>query len=148
MHDDWIARTRARAVKAPKVTDTPTLPFSQTEMQRTNESSLYFSTGDAKPQTARANWSRYLDTVFELAKVDGTHSHRFRDTFAVELLLAGTPLETVSVLLGHSAVRVTERHYKPWVRFACSSPPYAIKCCERSDLAPWPMGRGAGEHHV
>jgi integrase len=30
----------------------------------------YFSTGNAKPQTARANWSRYLDTVLELAEVE------------------------------------------------------------------------------
>ena len=34
MHDDWIAKNPARAVKAPKVTDKPTLPFSQAEMQR------------------------------------------------------------------------------------------------------------------
>ena len=82
----------------------------------TNEAGRYFSTGDAKPQTARANWSRYLDSLFDLAKVEDGHSHRFRDTFAVELLLAGTPLETVSVLLGHSSVKITEKHYRPWVR--------------------------------
>jgi integrase/recombinase XerD len=34
----------------------------------------------------------------------------------VELLLAGVPLETVSILLGHSSVKITEKHYKPWVR--------------------------------
>ena len=39
-----------------------------------------------------------------------------RDTFAVECLLGGVPLERVSVLLGHSSVKVTERHYAPWVR--------------------------------
>jgi integrase len=82
----------------------------------TNDSGRYFSTGSAKPQTARANWSRYLDSLFALAKIDRAHSHRFRDTFAVELLLAGAPLETVSVLLGHSSVKITEKHYKPWVR--------------------------------
>jgi hypothetical protein len=26
------------------------------------------------------------------------------------------PLERVSVLLGHCSIRVTERHYAPWVR--------------------------------
>ena len=36
--------------------------------------------------------------------------------FAVELLLAGVPIERVSVLLGHQSVRITEKHYAPWVR--------------------------------
>ena len=76
----------------------------------------FFSSGRAKPQTARANWSRYLDTLFELAKVRAAHSHRFRDTFAVSLLENGVSIENVSVLLGHSSVRITERHYKPWVK--------------------------------
>jgi integrase len=44
------------------------------------------------------------------------HAHRFRDTFAVELLLAGVPLKRVSILLGHTSVRITEKHYAPWVR--------------------------------
>jgi integrase len=79
-------------------------------------SGRFFSTGDAKPQTARANWSRYLDSLFELANVRGAHSHRFRDTFAVSLLLKGVSLESVSKLLGHSSIKVTERHYAPWVK--------------------------------
>ena len=40
----------------------------------------------------------------------------FRDTFAVEMLLAGVPIDQVSILLGHASVRVTEKHYSPWVR--------------------------------
>jgi site-specific recombinase XerD len=82
----------------------------------TNGNGRYFSSGNAKPQTARSNWSRYLDTVFELAGVPNAHSHRFRDTFAVSLLVKGVSLENVSVLLGHSSVKITERHYRPWVR--------------------------------
>jgi integrase len=82
----------------------------------TNDNGRFFSTGNAKSQTARANWSRYLQSLFELAKVSGGHSHRFRDTFAVELLSAGVPLETVSILLGHSSIKITEKHYKPWVK--------------------------------
>jgi integrase/recombinase XerD len=34
----------------------------------------------------------------------------------VELLLAGVPIERVSILLGHQSVRITEKHYNPWVR--------------------------------
>ena len=37
----------------------------------------------------------------------------FRDTFAVELLLAGVPIDQVSLLLGHSSVKVTEKHDAP-----------------------------------
>lgn len=76
----------------------------------------YFSTGNARPQTARANWSRYLEKVFELAHVSEAHSHRFRDTFAVSLLQNGVSIENVSILLGHSSIRITERHYRPWVK--------------------------------
>jgi len=34
----------------------------------------------------------------------------------VEMLLAGVPLDQVSMLLGHSSVKITEKHYAPWVR--------------------------------
>jgi len=49
-------------------------------------------------------------------KIADGHAHRFRDTFAVELLLAAVPRERVSILLGHTSVKVTERHYSPWIR--------------------------------
>lgn len=35
----------------------------------------------------------------------------FRDTFAVECLLSGMPLEQVSVLPAHSWIRIAEKHY-------------------------------------
>ncbi len=40
----------------------------------------------------------------------------FRDTFAVELLLSGIPIDQVSLLLGHGSVKVTEKHYAPFVK--------------------------------
>jgi len=40
----------------------------------------------------------------------------FRDTFAVEMLLAGVPIDQVSLLLGHSSVKITERNYSPFVK--------------------------------
>jgi site-specific recombinase XerD len=39
-----------------------------------------------------------------------------RNTFAVSLLLKGVSLESVSKLLGHTSIKVTERHYAPWVK--------------------------------
>jgi integrase/recombinase XerD len=43
-------------------------------------------------------------------------SHRLRDTFAVDLLHKGVPLEEVSKLLGHDSIKTTERHYSKWVK--------------------------------
>jgi integrase len=82
---------------------------------RTSEK-FFFWTGDSKLKSAVGDWQRSLGKLFKLAQVPDGHAHRFRHTFAVELLLAGVPMERVSVLLGHSSVRVTERHYAPWVR--------------------------------
>jgi len=80
----------------------------------------YFWSGQGKRETVICHWQMRLKKVFDLAKVSkgegNAISHRFRDTFAVELLLAGAPIERVSILLGHQSVRVTERHYNPWVR--------------------------------
>jgi integrase/recombinase XerD len=61
-------------------------------------------------------WQQSLQTLFSIAGVSGGHAHRLRDTFAVELLLTGVPLDRVSVLLGHQSIRITERHYAPWTR--------------------------------
>lgn len=40
----------------------------------------------------------------------------FRDTFAVEMLLAGVPIDQVSLLLGHASVKITEKSYAPFVK--------------------------------
>jgi integrase/recombinase XerD len=52
----------------------------------------------------------------EMFQARGIHSHQLRDTFAVELLLAGVPIEDVAQLLGHASIKVTERAYSPWVK--------------------------------
>jgi len=75
----------------------------------------FFWTGESEPKSCVGDWQRSLRRLFKLAGVPDAHPHRFRDTFAVELLLAGVPLERVSILLGHQSVRITEKHYSPWV---------------------------------
>jgi integrase/recombinase XerD len=76
----------------------------------------FFWDGTSNLETIVGSWRKRFVKLFELAKVKDGHPHRFRDTFAVELLLTGVPIERVSVLLGHQSVRITERHYAPWVR--------------------------------
>jgi integrase/recombinase XerD len=77
--------------------------------------SYYFWSGNGKPKGRVGNFQGMLRTLFKLAEVNDGHPHRFRHTFACELLLAGVPIETVAILLGHSSVRVTEKHYSPWI---------------------------------
>jgi integrase/recombinase XerD len=83
----------------------------------------FFWTGNGHPKSAVADWQRSYRRLFDLAEIkkpDGTRKrcfpHMFRDTFAVEMLLAGVPLEQVSILLGHKSVKITEKHYAPWVK--------------------------------
>jgi integrase len=83
-------------------------------VERNNEH-YYFWSGTSEKDGAARDYMRYLASLFRLDGVQRGHAHRFRDTFAVELLLAGVPLERVSVLLGHSSVKITEKHYAPWV---------------------------------
>ena len=56
--------------------------------------------------------------LFEAAGVRSGHmvSHRLRDTFAVDLLQKGVPMEEVSKLLGHTSIKTTEKHYAKWVK--------------------------------
>jgi site-specific recombinase XerD len=55
--------------------------------------------------------------VRRLGRIAGIHAHphRFRDTFAVELLSRGVDIRTVQKLLGHKSVTTTERHYAHFV---------------------------------
>jgi len=96
--------------------------------------------GNSKVDTATGNARRALRKIFGKAKIEPydkeketseAHPHRFRDTFAVGLLLAGVPLEQVSILLGHRSVKVTEKHYAPWVRSRQENP-------ERAVAGAWP----------
>ena len=76
----------------------------------------FFWDGTSKVETIVGSWRKRLNRLFELAGVNNGHAHRFRDTFATELLLAGVLLERVRILLGHSSTKVTDKHYSPWVR--------------------------------
>jgi hypothetical protein len=67
-------------------------------------------------ESATGDRQRALKGVFKEAGIPGGHAHRFRDTLAVGLLQAGVPMDRVPVLLGHSSIKGTEKHYSPWVR--------------------------------
>jgi site-specific recombinase XerD len=77
----------------------------------------FFWSGNGKATTAVRGWRRSIAHVFKAAALQRDkqllrcHLHMFRHTFAIEKLLAGVPLEDVSMLLAHRSIKVTERHY-------------------------------------
>ena len=79
-----------------------------------------FWSGEGAEATIAKNWSNcYVQPIFEAARIERKGhmlSHRLRDTFAVDLLEKGVPLEEVSKLLGHTSIKTTERHYAKWVQ--------------------------------
>jgi integrase/recombinase XerD len=77
-----------------------------------------FWSGVGDEESATKNWAKYLAKLFDDAKITSGHmrSHRLRDTFAVDLLQNGVPLEEVSKLLGHNSIKTTEKSYAKWVK--------------------------------
>jgi integrase/recombinase XerD len=83
----------------------------------------FFWTGNGSRTSVVSSWERSFQKLFRIANIlkpDGTakkcHVHMLRDTFAIEHLLAGVPIDQVSMLLGHKSIKTTERHYAPWVK--------------------------------
>jgi len=83
----------------------------------------FFWSGNGDPKSAVADWQRSYRRLFisaDIRTADGErkrcHPHMFRDTFAVEMLLAGVPIDQVSLLLGHASVKITEKSYSPFVK--------------------------------
>jgi integrase/recombinase XerD len=79
-----------------------------------------FWSGKGEEESLAKGWAnRYIAPLFEAAKVESNghmRSHRLRDTFAVDMLENGVPLEEVSKMLGHESIKTTERSYAKWVK--------------------------------
>ena len=73
-----------------------------------------FWSGESSPESCSSVWQEAYRKLFKHAGITG-HPHRFRHTFAKNLLLAEVPLETVSLLLGHKKLAITEKHYARFV---------------------------------
>jgi integrase/recombinase XerD len=77
---------------------------------------LFWNSGQGTERTATTNWSDELRKLFRAAGLPKGHPHQLRDTFAVELLKNGIPLEEVSRALGHDSIKTTEKYYAKWVK--------------------------------
>jgi site-specific recombinase XerD len=78
-----------------------------------------FWTGNGLESSTVTHWQDDMRTLFKAAGIKSSghmRSHRLRDTFAVDLLEKGVPLEEVSKLLGHESIKTTEKSYAKWVK--------------------------------
>jgi hypothetical protein len=91
------------------------------------EGKYFFWSGSSKPKSAVGDFQRSLRTLFDLAGMPHIHAHLFRHTYATELLTAGTSIETVAALMGHSSTKVTEKSYSHWVKGRQESLEAAVK---------------------
>lgn len=60
-------------------------------------------------------WQESFRGLSTLAGVEDATPHRWRHTFSKNLLVAGVSLQTVSTLLGHRKLAITERYYARFV---------------------------------
>ena len=74
------------------------------------------------------NPRQWIEIVLEKAKVDNFHWHDLRHTFASRLVMKGIDLHTVSKLLGHKTLTVTQR-------YAHLSPEHNLAAVEVLDAA-------------
>jgi integrase len=83
----------------------------------------FFWSLNSAPDTLGKHWAERIRSLNPRLNFKDEHgksmqfrSHMLRDTFAVEMLLAGVSLEDVSRMLTHKSIKTTEKYYAPWVR--------------------------------
>ena len=120
--EDGMYRIVTKRTKTGTHVSVPIPPEVAEEALAACDHPTYLLWQNTKKGTARQaghSTSIAITKIFERAKIrtDGhMKSHRLRDTFDVDLLQQGVPLEDVSRMLGHSNVATTERHYSAWVK--------------------------------
>jgi integrase/recombinase XerD len=95
-------------------------PVAKELLAALNGNPVYvFWTGQGTETTCVSHWQEDFRKLFRASGIvaqGNMLSHRLRDTFAVDLLEKGVPLEEVSKLLGHESIKTTERSYAKWVK--------------------------------
>ena len=119
LREDGVYRVTTSRTKTGTDVSVPIPPAVAEEVLDLDNSNprYLFWTGEGRGETIANVWTtRYIRPLFDAAKIPcGGHmvSHRLRDTFAVDLLEKGVPMEEVAALLGNS-LRVCEKHYAKW----------------------------------
>jgi site-specific recombinase XerD len=93
----------------------PGLVANSLRMLPKSNPTYFFWNGRSKLSSATDLWrTNRLKKIFENAEVENAHPHRFRHTFAAELLKKGVPAGTVAILLGNTE-QIVVKHYSAWI---------------------------------
>lgn len=88
-------------------------------------SEYFFWSGSGNPKSCVGDWQRSLRRLGVVAGVH-IHAHRWRHTFATQLLSKGVPVSEVAAILGNSP-RIIEKHYSQWIQARQDSLNAAVK---------------------
>jgi len=106
-------RITLRTAKNGKRVSIPIHPELDAALKYIANGEFYFWSGNGKITSAVSDWHR---TIERLAKdlPFKVHAHRFRHTFAAELISAGTPIAQVAAILGNTP-SVVEKTYSQFI---------------------------------
>ncbi len=107
-------RVLTRKAKRLAVVPIPAFLVERLAAMTPKNGDYYFAAGSLRMETQTDAWRKRISVILEAADVKGT-PHMFRHTFACEKLLAGVDIKSLSMLLAHSSVLITERFYAAFV---------------------------------
>jgi integrase len=107
-------------VKTIKTGSRVTQPIRPEVLERINATETadgyYFAKGSRRMQTVTDYWRRRIIVIFKAAGIKNGTVHRFRHSFALNMLLKGVDIKSLSLLLGHHSVTITEKYYASFVK--------------------------------
>lgn len=102
-----------RTHKNGKPVQLPIHPEIKEALEKLKSGDYFFWSGEGNPKSCVGDWQRTLRRLSDVAGVH-IHAHRWRHTFACELLAKGVPVSEVAAILGNSP-RIVEKHYSQWI---------------------------------
>ncbi len=103
--------TKSRRIRYVPMNNTVAIIFSNKHSECSKGERLVFCKSNSFPYQVDYISKKFKNACKKLKLPGSYHLHCLRATLGSELICKGVPIYTVSKLLGHSSVRVTEEHY-------------------------------------
>jgi integrase len=108
--EDWIVMTRKKTNKQIRI---PLLPDAKELIEKYKKDPMAINRGKCFPVLSNQKMNAYLKEIADLCGIEKElTTHIARKTFSTTVtLLNDVPIETVSEVLGHSNIRITQEAY-------------------------------------